>query len=148
MKSTSIPFYNIRYRSGRLLGIDPLRAQKNRSGKSPGGAIQCFDLHSDLYHCPQMDELFLISTKQTQNLNGLQNKRALNQVSTRFKALLNWSGKRDSNPRLSAWEADALPLNYSRTARYHSILVSKNQSLFFAGIALFLAAAFVMAGKW
>lgn len=26
-----------------------------------------------------------------------------------------WSGKRDSNPRLSAWEADALPLNYSRT---------------------------------
>ena len=27
-----------------------------------------------------------------------------------------WSGKRDSNPRLSAWEADALPLNYSRTS--------------------------------
>src|SRR5207244_1793952 len=25
-----------------------------------------------------------------------------------------WSGKRDSNPRLSAWEADALPLSYSR----------------------------------
>ena len=25
-----------------------------------------------------------------------------------------WSGKRDSNPRHSAWEADALPLNYSR----------------------------------
>ena len=25
-----------------------------------------------------------------------------------------WSGRRDSNPRHSAWEADALPLNYSR----------------------------------
>src|SRR5919108_6441709 len=24
------------------------------------------------------------------------------------------SGRRDSNPRLSAWEADILPLNYSR----------------------------------
>jgi hypothetical protein len=24
------------------------------------------------------------------------------------------SGKRDSNPRPSAWEADALPLSYSR----------------------------------
>ena len=26
-----------------------------------------------------------------------------------------WSGRRDSNPRHSAWEADALPLNYSRS---------------------------------
>ena len=25
-----------------------------------------------------------------------------------------WSGKRDSNPRPSAWEADALPLSYFR----------------------------------
>ena len=25
-----------------------------------------------------------------------------------------WSGKRDSNPRQPAWEAGALPLNYSR----------------------------------
>ncbi len=25
-----------------------------------------------------------------------------------------WSGRRDSNSRLSAWEADILPLNYSR----------------------------------
>ena len=25
-----------------------------------------------------------------------------------------WSGRWDSNPRLSAWEADVLPLNYSR----------------------------------
>src|SRR5262249_5132271 len=25
-----------------------------------------------------------------------------------------WSGKRDSNPRPSAWKADALPLSYSR----------------------------------
>jgi hypothetical protein len=25
-----------------------------------------------------------------------------------------WSGKRDSNPQPSAWEADALPLRHSR----------------------------------
>ena len=28
----------------------------------------------------------------------------------------NWSGKRDSNPRPSAWKADALPLSYSRSS--------------------------------
>ena len=28
-----------------------------------------------------------------------------------------WSGKRDSNPRPSAWKADALPLSYSRADR-------------------------------
>ena len=28
-----------------------------------------------------------------------------------------WSGKRDSNPRLPAWEASILPLNYSRTEK-------------------------------
>src|SRR5574337_330806 len=28
---------------------------------------------------------------------------------------MEWSGRRDSNPRRSAWEADILPLNYSRT---------------------------------
>ncbi len=27
-----------------------------------------------------------------------------------------WSGRRDSNPQPSAWEADALPLRHSRTA--------------------------------
>ena len=27
-----------------------------------------------------------------------------------------WSGKRDSNPRPSAWKADALPLSYSRAS--------------------------------
>src|ERR1700686_1342412 len=29
---------------------------------------------------------------------------------------LNWSGRRDLNPRPSAWEATALPLSYSRSA--------------------------------
>ena len=29
--------------------------------------------------------------------------------------LFTWSGRRDSNPRQPAWEAGALPLNYSRT---------------------------------
>lgn len=27
-----------------------------------------------------------------------------------------WSGRRDSNPRPSAWEADTLPLSYARSA--------------------------------
>ena len=31
-----------------------------------------------------------------------------------------WSGKRDSNPRPSAWKADALPLSYSRSNRYRT----------------------------
>ncbi len=31
------------------------------------------------------------------------------------------SGRRDSNPRLSAWEADVLPLNYSRTSAVTAI---------------------------
>ena len=35
---------------------------------------------------------------------------------------LDWSGKRGSNPRHSAWEADALPLNYSRIFNFNSIL--------------------------
>ena len=29
--------------------------------------------------------------------------------------LRNWSGRRDSNPQPSAWEADALPLRYTRS---------------------------------
>ena len=32
------------------------------------------------------------------------------------KPLKIWSGKRDLNPRPSAWEADTLPLSYSRSA--------------------------------
>src|SRR5262249_42572391 len=32
-----------------------------------------------------------------------------------------WSGKRDSNPRPSAWKADALPLSYSRACVLASI---------------------------
>jgi hypothetical protein len=31
------------------------------------------------------------------------------------------SGKRDSNPRPSAWEADALPLSYSRISAVMAI---------------------------
>jgi hypothetical protein len=29
----------------------------------------------------------------------------------------NWSGRRESNPRQSAWEADVLPLNYTRVGQ-------------------------------
>ena len=31
------------------------------------------------------------------------------------KLLKTWSGRRGLNPRHSAWEADVLPLNYSRS---------------------------------
>jgi hypothetical protein len=30
-----------------------------------------------------------------------------------------WSGRRDLNPRPSAWQADALPLSYSRKEPIH-----------------------------
>ena len=42
--------------------------------------------------------------------------RSLNHLGTSPKAYIIWSGRRDSNPRQPAWEAGALPLNYSRTA--------------------------------
>src|SRR5947209_4248894 len=34
----------------------------------------------------------------------------------------NWSGRRESNPRHSAWEADVLPLNYARKGRFSGTL--------------------------
>ena len=33
------------------------------------------------------------------------------------------SGRRDSNPRPSAWEADILPLNYSRMSAVMAIAI-------------------------
>jgi hypothetical protein len=42
----------------------------------------------------------------------VQNKKDLQFIFC--KSLIIMSGKRDSNPRPSAWEADALPLSYSR----------------------------------
>ena len=33
-----------------------------------------------------------------------------------------WSGRRDSNPRLSAWEANTLPLSYARKSITYSVL--------------------------
>ena len=35
-----------------------------------------------------------------------------------------WSGRGDSNPRLSAWEADTLPLSYARAVQTGPILPS------------------------
>ncbi len=35
-----------------------------------------------------------------------------------FKPFTKLSGRRGSNPRPSAWEADALPLSYSRISEY------------------------------
>ena len=40
-----------------------------------------------------------------------------------------WSGRRDSNPQPSAWEADALPLRHTRsrkgTTDYHGLLIRR-----------------------
>jgi hypothetical protein len=39
-----------------------------------------------------------------------------------------WSGRRDSNPQPSAWEADALPLRHTRSngsTDYHGLLVCR-----------------------
>ena len=41
-----------------------------------------------------------------------------------------WSEKRDSNPQHSAWEADALPLNYSRNVTYYTPRKSFLQAYF------------------
>ena len=34
-----------------------------------------------------------------------------------------WSGKRDSNPRHSPWQGDALPLSYSRIYHPHCLFL-------------------------
>lgn len=36
-----------------------------------------------------------------------------------------WSGRRDSNPRPSAWEADTLPLSYARSVTSVYTVLSK-----------------------
>ncbi len=41
-----------------------------------------------------------------------------------------WSGKRDSNPQHSAWEADALPLNYFRNTRIITQIAVKCKCIF------------------
>ncbi len=40
-----------------------------------------------------------------------------------------WSGRGDSNPRLSAWEADTLPLSYARPVPTVPILPSRGASI-------------------
>ena len=48
---------------------------------------------------------FFVSTKQ---------KAALQRLSLRSSRSVNWSGRRDLNPRPSRWQRDALPLSYTR----------------------------------
>ena len=59
-------------------------------------------------------------------LNGiktLNNRHILSKDNTHGKPkFAKWSEKRDSNPRHSAWEADALPLNYSRVYYEHFLI--------------------------
>jgi hypothetical protein len=42
------------------------------------------------------------------------------QLSGCIHYMILWSGRRDSNPRHPAWEAGALPLNYSRTIKFQN----------------------------
>ena len=44
---------------------------------------------------------------------------------TRQFEVKEWSGKRDSNPRPSAWKADALPLSYSRSRGRRKMVVGE-----------------------
>ena len=48
---------------------------------------------------------------------GYLKKKQKGQVEDLAIVAFFWSGKRDSNPRPSAWEADTLPLSYSRLNR-------------------------------
>ena len=57
---------------------------------------------------------------------GVSKKRLLSTDKRRFF----WSEKRDSNPQHSAWEADALPLNYSRNVTYYTPRKSFLQAYF------------------
>jgi hypothetical protein len=43
-----------------------------------------------------------------------------------------WSGRRDSNPRPSAWEADMLPLHHSRVSNIQVILYNKHNKIKFS----------------
>ena len=44
-----------------------------------------------------------------------------------------WSGQRDSNPRVSAWEADALPLGDARVCTPHMLVLRKVYRASFRG---------------
>gem|GEM_PF-6305514 len=44
---------------------------------------------------------------------GNQTRKRTNLIGSSLVPV-HWSGKRDSNPQPSAWEADALPLRHSR----------------------------------
>ena len=57
------------------------------------------------------------------NLKDQQKRARSTDLTLRFY----WSGKRDSNPRPSAWEADTLPLSYSRESSM-IIFKTKKQS--------------------
>lgn len=56
---------------------------------------------------------------------GQRHLKYLNQTYLKFLLNVNrigkWSGKRDSNPRRTAWEAVTLPLSYSRMERVMGI---------------------------
>lgn len=49
-------------------------------------------------------------TRCGNGVNGVQRRLA-----GRFKLLIRWSGRRELNPRPTAWKAETLPLSYSRS---------------------------------
>src|SRR3990170_8162154 len=40
-----------------------------------------------------------------------------------------WSGRRDSNPRPSTWEADTLPLSYARNKEFYKSVMLKSRNV-------------------
>ncbi len=57
-----------------------------------------------------------------------------------------WSGKRDSNPQPSAWEADALPLRHSRVPIIITTSVTFCQSTVAARVLQHLDALITLTG--
>ena len=45
-------------------------------------------------------------------------QRSKNKKEPHMATLITWSGRRDSNPRPSRWQREALPLSYSRVTRH------------------------------
>ena len=55
-----------------------------------------------------------LSEKSTMYIPGNSDDSFIKKLPAHRKLADFWSGRRDSNPRSSAWEADALPLSHTR----------------------------------
>ena len=78
----------------------------------PGPSAESLDLDRNMAGCIEIAVRAMLALARGSRTAGIRSQRrsggnrGLNEE---------WSGRRDSNPRLSAWEADILPLNYARS---------------------------------